>query len=108
MIDASIEPWILTLQALATSEAAYTFVPGHGDIGNVQDVDAFAEYLTTLYTLVADARTNGYSGNTLLDAVMPPLTEKYGEWDFFKVLGPQNVPQIEAELAGTKRIPPIE
>jgi glyoxylase-like metal-dependent hydrolase (beta-lactamase superfamily II) len=105
MIDGSTRPWIETLTTLAKSEAGYTFVPGHGDVGTTEDVAAFRDYLAALYKLVADARAQGRSGNALADAVMPQLTEKYGQWDFFKFLAPLNILQTEAELSGTKRIP---
>jgi hypothetical protein len=71
----------------------------------VQDVAAFREYLTTLRKLVADAQAQGKSGDALVEAVMPTLSEKYGEWDFFKVLAQRNILDTDAELSGRKRIP---
>jgi len=38
--------------------------------------------------------------------VMPALKEKYGHMEFFEHIARQNVLEIEAELNGTKRLPP--
>jgi glyoxylase-like metal-dependent hydrolase (beta-lactamase superfamily II) len=56
LIDASTQLWIDTLDTLAKDEPDATFVPGHGDVGNAQDVIAFREYLATLRKLVSDAQ----------------------------------------------------
>jgi cyclase len=105
MIDASTKPWIDTLTTLAKNEAGYSFVPGHGDVGTVQDVVAFRDYLTTLHKLVADAQAQGKSTDAVVEAVMPALTAKYGQWDFFKYLARPNILETDAELRGQKRIP---
>lgn len=104
-IDASTKPWIATLETLAKNHPGYTFVPGHGDLGNAQDVTAFREYLATLQKLVADARASGRSGDAVTEAVMPVLAEKYGQWEFFEYLAPRNIVEADAELSGKKRIP---
>jgi hypothetical protein len=69
---------------LTKSEPGYTFVPGHGDVGNAQDVGAFRECLATLRKVVSDAQAQGRSGDALAETVMPALADKYGQWDFFK------------------------
>jgi cyclase len=105
LIDASTKPLIDTLDTLAKNEADATFVPGHGDVGNAHDVQAFRGYLVTLQTLVADAQAQGKTGDALAETVMPALTEKYGQWDFFKYLAKPNILDTSAELSGKKRIP---
>jgi cyclase len=105
MIDASTKPWIDTLSTLAKTEAGYTFVPGHGDVGNAQDVAAFRDYLATLQKLVAEAQAQGKSGSALVEAILPTLTEKYGQWDFFKYFAQPNILETDAEMSGKKRIP---
>jgi cyclase len=105
LIDASTTPWIETLDTLAKNEAGATFVPGHGDVGNAQEVAAFREYLATLRKLVLDAQALGKSGETLADAVLPALSDKYNGWDFFKYLARPNILETDAELSGKKRIP---
>ncbi len=60
LIDASTKRWVETLDAImAMNEPGYTFIPGHGDIGDAQDVAAFRDYLTTLRTLVTDGACSG-------------------------------------------------
>lgn len=105
MIDASLNAWIETLDRIATDFAGYTFVPGHGSVATVADVQAFRDYLVTVRTLVADARSKGRSGDPLVEAVLPELTRRYGHWDFFQFLAPLNIRETDAELSGTKRIP---
>src|SRR6185369_11948072 len=48
MIDASIDPWIETLNTLAAGGSGRTFVPGHGSVADARDVTAFRDYLTVL------------------------------------------------------------
>jgi cyclase len=105
LIDASTKPWIDSLDTLAKNEAGATFVPGHGDVGNAQNVAAFREYLATLRKLVSDTQALGKSGDALADAVMPALGDKYKRWDFFNDLARPNILQTDAELSGKKRIP---
>ena len=105
LVDASTQPWIDTLDTLAKNEAGATFVPGHGDVGNARDVVAFREYLATLRMLVSNARTQRKSGEALVDAVMPALSDKYGRWDFFKFVARPNIQDMDAELSGKKSIP---
>ena len=105
MIDASTKSWIETLTTLAKYEPGYTFVPGHGELGNAQDVTAFRDYLATLQKLVADAQAQGKSGDSVKQVVLPALTAKYGQWGFFAYLAELNIAQADAELMGKKRIP---
>jgi len=74
-------------------------------VGNVQDVEAFREYLATLRKLVSDAQAMGKSGEALADAVMPALSDRYNRWDSFKEVARDNILSLDAELRGTKRIP---
>ena len=105
LIDASTKPWIDTLDVLAKTEADATFVPGHGDVGNAQDVTAFREYLATLRKLVSGAQALRKSGDALADAVIPALSDKYSRWDSFESVARPNILETDAELSGKKRIP---
>jgi cyclase len=104
-IDASTKPWIETLYAIANDAPDYAFVPGHGEIGNAQDVAMFRAYLAHLRQWVSEAQAGGKSGAAAVDAVMPTLTAQYGQWNYFKYLAPLNIREMDAELSGTKRIP---
>jgi len=104
--DASTKPWIETLSALARDRAGFTFVPGHGDVGNAQDVAVFRDYLATLRTLVAEAQTQGRpDSGAVVETVTTPLKARYGQWDFFTYNARPNILDMDAELRGTKRIP---
>ena len=104
-IDGSTKAWMQTLDALATTYAGHTFVPGHGELSTAQDVIAFRDYFATLQKLVADARAAGKSSDAVTQAVMPALTGKFGTWELFGYLAPLNIAQAEAEQKGTKRVP---
>ena len=106
LIDASTGQWVETLDAIAAmNEPGFTFVPGHGDVGDVGDVAAFRDYLTTLRALVSEARTQGKTGDALAQLIVPKLKEKFGAWEFAEPLAQMNVQQTDAEMAGTKRVP---
>ena len=105
MIDASTTPWIATLESLSKSAASYTFVPGHGDVGNAGDLTAFRDYLVTLQKAVADAQSQPLAGDALVKAVMPRLGRQYGQLAFFAVLAPANIAHMDAELRGKKAVP---
>ena len=105
-IDASTRPWIDTLSTFISDRADFTFVPGHGDVGSAQDVAAFREYLATVRTLVADAQARGRSdGGAVVEAMMTPLKERYGQWNSFTYNARLNILEMDAELRGRKRVP---
>jgi len=108
LIDASTAAWIETLGSVAAAEPNSSFVPGHGDVGTAKDLLALRDYLATLRTFVSEARAKGLSGSALVDSVMPALTARYGEWDFFKYLAQPSILHMDEELSGTKRIPRAE
>jgi glyoxylase-like metal-dependent hydrolase (beta-lactamase superfamily II) len=105
LIDASTEPWIATLGSLESAYPENTFVPGHGDLGKVADVRAFAGYLKDLRGWVKAAETDGKSGDALVDAVFADSKAKYGTWQFFDHFSKRNIKDTDAELRGTKTIP---
>src|SRR5262249_34440531 len=44
----------------------------------------------------------------LVAAVLPPLKASYQTWMFFDQLAPAGIRFMEAEISGTKRVPPAE
>ena len=107
LIDASTYPWLETLSTLSrfSAESPITFVPGHGDPGGAADVTAFRGYLSDLREWVGAARKEGKSGASLSETVLPQLKQKYGSWQFFDYFAKRNIADMEAELAGAKRLP---
>lgn len=116
LIDATTSDWIATLAQFTeqpkdfmTNSAqprAVIFVPGHGDVGNLDDMQDFRDYLAWLRGAVQKAVDSGKQGDALVAAVLPELTEKYGSWDFFKDFSRSDILDMGAELKGSKRVPP--
>jgi len=105
LIDANTAAWIETLDKMTAAHPNATFVPGHGDVATAQDLKAFRDYLAILRSSVQKAQAAGQSGDALTQAVLAELKPKYGSWPGFERLGPLNIQQTAAELAGTKKIP---
>jgi cyclase len=107
LIDATTRAWVETLNAftIPAPRAGTVFVPGHGDIGNAEDVEAFRGYLTDLRTMVAAPVKDGKSGDELVAAVLPGLAEKYGQWGIFQHFSKRNILDVAAELRGDKVVP---
>jgi glyoxylase-like metal-dependent hydrolase (beta-lactamase superfamily II) len=105
LIDASTAPWTVTLDFLARWNPTGNFIPGHGEVGNAGDVKEFREYLLNLRKFVGEAQGQGQTGEVLVYAVMPALTQAYGKWEFFDYFAKKNITDTDAELRGKKKIP---
>jgi cyclase len=105
LIDASTEAWIHTLEDVKRRAPSATFVPGHGDIGKAADVDAFRIYLQDIRAMTEAPAKTGKTGDDLVNAVMPALQEKYGQWNFFKYFSKPNILDTAAEWTNTKKRP---
>ncbi len=107
IIDGTVARWIDTIDTLRTSQGAagMTFVPGHGDIATVKEVADFATYLVDLKTIVQRERADGLTGKALIQAALPELARKHGDWTAFSYFAPLEVGYMAQELAGVKRTP---
>jgi cyclase len=105
LIDATTSDWIKSLDQLIQQHPTAKFMSGHGDIGTLDDVKAFRGYLVDLRQWVGDARAAGLSGDAIVDAVVPKIKAKYGDWGSFNNFSRTNVVQTAAELNGNKKIP---
>jgi cyclase len=105
LIDATTSDWTKTLEKLLAEHPSATFVSGHGDVASTDDVRDFHDYLVALRDDVAKAQAAGKSGQELVDAVLPQIQDKYGNWGFFKAFSTRNIQQTAAELSGTKKVP---
>lgn len=94
-----------TSGADSQSSAGTVFVPGHGEAGNLQDLEAFRAYLVNLREMVAGPVKEGKTGDALLAVVMPELQAKYGSWGIFQHFAKPNILLTAEELRGTKRVP---
>ena len=108
LIDATTSAWIETLDKIIAAHPNATFIPGHGDVATAQDLRAFRDYLAALRASIQKAQAAGQSADALTQAVLADLKPKYGAWPGFERLGPLNVQQTAAELAGTKKVPQIQ
>lgn len=105
MIDGTTDKWAETDAKLAAEAPTAKFVPGHGDVGDAEDVKSFGGYILDLRDFVAKAEKDGLSGDALTNAVLPQLKEKYGSWDIFDHFAKLNIADTEKELRGDKKIP---
>ena len=115
LIDATTSTWISALSEFTEEKTdtlpnaalprAVIFVPGHGDVGNAEDMQEFQAYLIWLRAAVKKGVDANKKGDALVAAVTPELAEKYGNWEFFKDFSRSNILDAGAELEGTKRIP---
>lgn len=107
LIDATTSDWskTVTLDEASREKFDGVEVPGHGDVGTLDDIAAFAGYLADLREMVKAAESQKKSGDELVATVLPQLTKKYGKWDFFDYFAKSNIKDMDAELRGTKRKP---
>lgn len=108
LIDATVSKWTESLEEILHRHdaAAYTYVPGQGDVATLADIADFGRYLADLTETVRTAMGSGAKADELVAAALPPLKARYGTWGFFERHAPQEIPFMAAELAGTKRVPP--
>jgi len=108
LIDATTSAWIPTLNSITAAAPAATYVPGHGDVGNVEDVRTFRDYLTFLREQIAPVAQQNKTGDDVVNAVLPAVTERYGKWEFFKYFAKPDILHTAAEIRGDKKIPQPE
>ena len=105
LIDATTSAWTNSLVKIQGLEQTAVFVPGHGDVGNLQDMQDFRNYLLALRDWVKAALASGKTGDELANLVLPNLKAKYGSWDLFDYFAKKNVLDMANELNGTKVVP---
>ncbi|MGB9465973.1 MAG: MBL fold metallo-hydrolase [Candidatus Acidiferrum sp.] len=105
LIDGTTDKWAATDAKLAAESPKAAFVSGHGDVGNAADVQEFAGYLNDLRAMMAQPVKEGLMGDALVNAVMPALKQKYGNWNFFDYFAKRNILDMAKELRGDKQIP---
>ena len=107
LIDGSVSQWQATDSAFAGMRDAghIVYIPGHGDVANVTDVQDFREYLLDLQRLVAAARGARLKGDAMAQAVAPKLRALHPDWTIGDRALASEVKYMAEELAGTKRRP---
>ena len=107
LIDGSIKEWVATdADFVAMPDAAHmTYVPGHGDVADAQDVQDFRQFLLDLRRLVAAGRKAGLKGDALGAEVKPKLQALHPDWTISDRAAAFEVRYMDEELAGTKKRP---
>jgi len=105
LIDASTEKWIASDLKMADEGPKATFVPGHGEVGTAAEVRAMAGYITDLREALSQPVKDGLKDDALVNAVVPQLKQKYGDWNYFDHFAKPNILDTAKELRGEKQIP---
>jgi cyclase len=107
LIDGSVKEWAATdADFAAMPDAARTaFVPGHGEVADLKDVQAFRAYLLDLRRLVSKARKSGLKDDALTQSVALKLKALHPDWQISDRAVAAEIRYMDEELAGTKRRP---
>jgi glyoxylase-like metal-dependent hydrolase (beta-lactamase superfamily II) len=108
LIDGSVSEWTTTVSQFAKlpNVAGQVFVPGHGDVAGVKDVEQFRAYLLDLQRLVVEGtRRAGLKDEALVSYVAPKVRAQYPDWTISDRSIAAEVRYMAQELAGTKRRP---
>jgi glyoxylase-like metal-dependent hydrolase (beta-lactamase superfamily II) len=107
LIDGSVREWTATDRDFEqmTDAAHILFVPGHGDVAKLGDVEDFRSYLVDLRRLVGEGRKAGLKGEALAKDVTPKLRALHPDWTISDRGAAFEVRYMDEELAGTKRRP---
>ena len=107
LIDGSVKEWVATdADFAAMPDAAHTiYVPGHGDVADVKDVQNFRAYLLDLRKLVEEGRKAELRDDALVKSVAPKLKAGHPDWTISDRAAAAEVRYMDQELAGTKQRP---
>ncbi|HXI23775.1 MAG TPA: MBL fold metallo-hydrolase [Pyrinomonadaceae bacterium] len=100
LVDATVNDWIPTLDAILKQHPASKYVPGHGNVATAADIKDFRDYLDDLRARVKQGIADGLT----IDQAKQQLTlpEKYKSFAFQNFATP-NVEDMYKELKGTKQ-----
>jgi glyoxylase-like metal-dependent hydrolase (beta-lactamase superfamily II) len=107
LIDGSVAEWSQTDSDFAAMPDAthMIYVPGHGDVARLADVNDFRAYLLDLRRLVKEGRKAGLKGDALALEVTPKLKARHPDWTISDRAAAAEIRYMDQELAGTKRRP---
>ena len=107
LIDGSVQQWLATDEDFIRmpDSARVVYVPGHGYVAAVGDVQDFRTYLLDLRRLVAEGRRAGLKDDRLLQDVEPKLKALHPDWTISDRAAAAEVRYMDRELAGTKKRP---
>ncbi len=101
LVDATVGDWIPTLDQIMKTYRRARYVPGHGNVAELSDIQDFRDYLDDLRKRVSEGIAKGMT----VDEAMKELTlpEKYKSFAFQNFAMP-NVQDMYKELKGTKQV----
>ena len=107
LIDGSVKEWAATdFDFIAMPDAAHiTYVPGHGEVANLSDVEEFRGYLLDLEGLVTEGRKAGLKDEALRADVAAKLKAHHPGWTISDRAAAAEIRYMDQELAGTKKRP---
>jgi glyoxylase-like metal-dependent hydrolase (beta-lactamase superfamily II) len=107
LIDGSVSEWTATDRDFEhmPESAQITFVPGHGDVADLRDVEDFRSYLLDLRRLVTAGRKAHLRDDALVSDVAPKLKALHPDWTISDRALAFEVRYMDQELAGTKKRP---
>jgi glyoxylase-like metal-dependent hydrolase (beta-lactamase superfamily II) len=107
LIDGSVREWTATdADFAAMPDAAHTvYVPGHGDVADLGDVQDFRKYLLDLKALVTQATKAGLTGDALTQSVATRLKANHPDWTISDRAAAAEIRYMDEELAGRKKRP---
>jgi len=97
--DGFVEDWINYLNDLKHLDANY-IVPGHGSVGNNNQLDQMMEYIKILTTLVDDAIQNNFTEDKIKTIEIP---DDYKTWWFSRFFTPNLVIQYENKINASEK-----
>jgi cyclase len=104
LIDGSVREWAATDADFAhMPDAVHVhYVPGHGDVAELKDVEDFRAYLLDLQRLVGAGRKAGLKDEALARDVTPKLKALHPDWPIGDRAAAAEIRYMDQELAGTK------
>lgn len=107
LIDGSVREWVATDADLLRlpNAGGSRYVPGHGDVADMKDVEDFHAYLLDLQRLVGEDRRIGLKDEALVQDVAPKLRALHPDWTISDRAVAAEIRYMDQELAGTKRRP---
>jgi cyclase len=107
LIDGSVKEWAATDSDFAhmPDAARIHYVPGHGDVADLHDVEDFRTYLLDLQRQVGEGRKAGLKDDALANDVAPKLRALHPDWTISDRAAAFEIRYMDQELAGTKRRP---
>src|SRR5262249_42897159 len=100
LVDATVNEWIPTLDKLLGDYKTAKFVPGHGQVADSGDIQAFRNYLADLRTRVKQGIDSGLTVEQAKEQLKLP--EPYKDFAIQGFAKP-NIEDMYKELQGTKK-----